>query len=289
MRLPVEDISVVLKIFPEFPFDHSSFQHISTQEVCHMAFWYVTVVKPESLPSKLSPLKTWCTDILSIDHRSGFQSSWCGPLSGSVYWGEPPRMMQPQPPGHQAVSFRLRDPAKESPTFHWHSKHSQPIDTMARWGRTSAEYNSLFCIPFSELLIPGWISTKSPNFYLTLTLQVEHLQKNDVYILPRKPVRNLKIPPWKRRNIYKTSNYWVPCSFSRVQILSWIIFYLFIYIYIYGSKFPRNTPRNVWIWSWPMPMAEFWALNVYWATSIFPIAASEPQWNSVGNVNWCWS
>ena len=113
--------------------------------------------------------------------------------------------MQPQPPGHQAVSFRLRDPAKESPTFHWHSKHSQPIDTMARWGRTSAEYNSLFCIPFSELLIPGWISTKSPNFYLTLTLQVEHLQKNDVYILPRKPVRNLKIPPWKRRNIYKNS------------------------------------------------------------------------------------
>lgn len=193
MRLPVEDISVVLKRVPELPFDHSSFHHISTQEVCHMAFWYVTVVKPENLPSKLSPLTTWCTDILSIDHRSSFQSSWCGPLSGSVYWGEPPRMMQPQPPGHQAVSFRLGHPEKNL-TFHWHPQHSQPIDTRARWGRTSAEYNSLFCMPFSKLLIPGWISKNLQISILLWPCKLNIFKKDDVYILPRKLIWNLKIP-----------------------------------------------------------------------------------------------
>ena len=175
---------------------------------------------PQSLPSKLSSLKTWCTDILSIDHRSGFQSSWCGPLSGSVYWGEPPRMMQPQPPGHQAVSFRLRDPAKESPTFHWHSKHSQPIDTMARWGRTSAEYNSLFCIPFSKLLIPGLDINKISKFLSYFDLASWTSSKRwCIYTTPKTNMVHLKIPAGKRRNIYKTRNYWVPCSFSKVQIL----------------------------------------------------------------------
>ena len=68
---------------------------------------------------------------------------------------------------HQATRryhFASGIPAKESPTFHWHSKHSQPIDTMARWGRTSAEYNSLFCIPFSKLLIPGLDINKISKF-----------------------------------------------------------------------------------------------------------------------------
>ena len=30
-------------------------------------------------------------------------------------------------------------------------------------------------------------------------------------ILPQKPTWNLKIPPWKRRNIYKPPIFWVPC------------------------------------------------------------------------------
>lgn len=145
------------------------------KKVCQMAFWFVNVVKPQSLPLKLSSFTTWCTAIVSIDPPSGFQSSWFGPYRGLYVWVNHLAWCNGS---HRAVSFRVGDPYKSH--FPLHPKHSQTIDTRARWGRTLAEYNSLFCIPFSKLLVAGWISKKISNFYVTLTLQVEHLQKDYV-------------------------------------------------------------------------------------------------------------
>ena len=178
MRLPVEDISVVLKRFPELAFDHSSVQHISTQDVCQVAFWYVNVVTTEFA----------IEIVFSQDMMHSYTIHW----SPEWWFG---------PQATRRYHFASGIPQKNPPLSTGIPNHSHPIDTRARWGRTSAEYNSLFCIPFSKLLIYTWLDINNISkvlSYFDLASWSSLPKMMYIYYTPKTNMVHLKIPPWKK-------------------------------------------------------------------------------------------